>query len=446
VRSNGAMNLSKTGRFLKTDIWRIREKDLPRPKSLLIRSLRILILTLRGLAEDRSQLRASALTFYSVLAVVPALAMIFGIAKGFGFEKSLERILMQKLAGQEEAVSWILGFARTLLENVRGGLIAGFGMVFLILAIIMLLSHIENAFNDIWGLKKPRTLARKISDYLALMVIGPILFLVASAGTVAIAGGVRLAIEKITLLMVLSPLLFLGLKLLPFAVLWILFTFLYLFLPNTRINFSSAVLAGVIAGTVYQVFQAAYISFQINVSQYNAVYGSFAALPLFFIWLQFSWLIVLFGAEISFAHQNVDTFEFEQDARNVSPAFKRLLALRIVHLAVEHFRQGGKDLTSSAMAHRLEMPIVLVNQIVYELVEAGILAEIMIDDNSPGAFQPARDPDTITIKSVVDALERQGTDDIPVASSETLNKLAECLAGFSEQLEKSPENKLLKEL
>ena len=440
------MNLSKAGRFLKTDIWRIREKDLPRSKSLLIRSLRILILTLRGLAEDRSQLRASALTFYSILAVVPALAMVFGIAKGFGFEKSLERILMEKLTGQEEAVTWILGFARTLLENVRGGLIAGVGVVFLILAIIMLLSHIENAFNDIWGLKKPRTLARKISDYLALMIIGPILFLAASAGTVFIAGGVRLAIEKVTLLMALSPLIFLGLKLLPFAVLWILFTFLYLFMPNTKINFSSAALAGVIAGTVYQIFQAAYISFQINVSQYNAVYGSFAALPLFFIWLQFSWLIVLFGAEISFAHQNVDTFEFEQDARNVSPAFKRLLALRIVHLAIEHFRQGRKDLTSSDIAHRLEMPIVLVNQIVFDLVEAGVLAEIMIDDNGPGAFQPARDPENITIKSVIDALERHGTDDIPVAPSETLNRLAECLAGFSEQIEKSPENKLLKEL
>ena len=440
------MNISKTIQFLKVDIWRIRERELSRSKSFFIKQLRIFILTFRGFVEDNCQLRASALTYYSLLSIVPVFAMVFGIAKGFGFEKVLQRVLLESLEGQEQIVTQIMGFAHALLENVKGGLIAGIGLVILFYTIIKILSHIESAFNRIWGITNSRSLGRRISDYLSIMLICPVLFLMSSAVTVVISSGVKFVIQKISLLGAVSPVIFFMLKFLPYCIIWILFTFLYVSIPNARINYKSGLLAGIIAGTMYQVFQRAYILFQIGVAKYNAVYGSFAALPLFFIWLQISWLIVLIGAEISFAHQNVDTYEFEQDSLTVSHSFKMLLSLRIVHLLLSHFSGGERGWTATQIANKLEIPIRLVHRILYELVASRIVSEIKADDNRDVAYQPGRDPDTMTIKYVIDALEQHGSDNIPVARSSELQRLSMGLKSFSDLVEKSPANKRLKEI
>ena len=253
--------------------------------------------------------------------------------------------------------------------------VAGIGLIVLFWVIITILSHIENAFNDIWGIKRARSFGRKISDYLSLMLICPILFSISSAVTVVITSGIKHVIEKIALLGAVSSFILFLLKLMPYCVVWILFSFLYIFMPNTKVSFRSGILAGIIAGTLYEIFQFAYINFQIGVAKYNAIYGSFAALPLFFIWLQISWLILLFGAEISFAHQTVDTYEFDEDCRNVSHSFKRLLSLRIVHLLVKHFSDGEGTWNATQIAQKLEIPLRLVNQILYELVAAGIVRQ-----------------------------------------------------------------------
>ncbi|MCJ7593546.1 MAG: YihY/virulence factor BrkB family protein [Desulfobacterales bacterium] len=432
--------------FVKTDIWRIREKDLPRRKSFWIRLLKVVMLTLRGITEDRSPLRASALTFYSLLSIVPVVAMVFGIAKGFGFEKALEKVLLRTLEGQEEIVIKIVGFAHAVLENVKGGLVAGIGLLVLFYAVIMILSNIENAFNDIWGIKTPRSLGRKITDYLSLMLIGPILFILSSTLTVFITSSLKQVVEKITILEAVRPGIFLLLQLLPYAALWILFCFMYVFIPNTKINFKSGILGGIIAGTMYHVFQWGYISLQIGVAKYNAIYGSFAALPLFFIWLQTSWLIVLFGAEVSFAHQNVETYEFEQECLTVSYSFKRLLVLRIAHLLVHRFTEGEKPCDARRISHQLEIPIRLVNQILFELVAAGIASEVRVEQDKAIAYEPALDPDRMTIKYVIDAMEQRGSDNIPVAPTEELQALSESLKAFNELVENSGANRLLKEI
>jgi membrane protein len=432
--------------FLKRDIWRIRQKDLPPPKLFLIRLLRILILSIRGITQDRGALRASALTFYSMLSVVPVLAMVFGIAKGFGFEKSLEKTILKAVEGQEEVALRIIGFAKALLENVKGGLVAGIGLLILFYTIIMILSHIESAFNDIWGIKKGRSLGRKISDYLSMILVGTFFFIMSSSLTVFVTSGVTLALEKITVLQVLRPGIFFLFQLLPYVALWILFSFMYIVLPNTKIRMQSGILGGLIAGTMYHIFQWGYITLQIGVTKYNAVYGSFAALPLFFIWLRFSWLIVLFGAEISFAHQNVETYEFEEDCLTVSQSFKRLLSLKVAHSLVKRFTDGEKPWDAPTIAHELEIPIRLVNQILFELVESGIASEVKVDQDKNAGFEPARDPETITIKYVIDALERRGSDNVPVATSETLNQISGSLKAFSELVERSEANKLLKEI
>jgi membrane protein len=433
-------------RFLRGDIWRIREKDLPRRKSILLRSLRVIVLSIRGVSSDRVGLRASALTFYSLLSIVPVAAMVFGIAKGFGFERALERLLLNSLEGQEEVVRRIVDFAHALLEDVKGGFIAGLGLLILFYTIIKILSNIENALNDIWGIKKPRSLSRKITDYLSVMLIGPVLFFMSSTMTVFISSSVQQVLEGTSALKVVSPGIFFLLQVLPYMSLWILFSFVYIFIPNTKIKWSSGILGGIIAGSLYHLFQFFYISLQIGVAKYNAIYGGFAALPLFFIWMQTGWLIVLFGAEIAFAHQNVETYEFEQECLTVSHAFKRLVSLRILHLMIRAFAAGKKPCTARQIAHELEIPIRLVNEILYELTASGLAIEVKADEGKETAYEPARDPEAMTIKNVVDTLEQHGSDDIPVAQTEELRQLAESLNAFSEAIEKTGANRKLKEI
>ncbi|OEU62717.1 MAG: ribonuclease BN [Desulfobacterales bacterium S5133MH16] len=432
--------------FIKTDIWRIRKKDLSRMKYFFIKQLRILLLATRRFGQDQCPLRASALTFYSILSIVPVVAMAFGIAKGFGFQKLLEKQLLEKFSGQEEVMIRIVDFSRSLLENTKGGMIVGIGIVFLLWTVIKLLGNIERSFNDIWELKNPRTYGRKFSDYLSIMLISPILIIMSSSATIFITTKITLITEKVALIGMFSSVIFVMLKLIPYCLIWILFTFVYILMPNTKVNFSSGFVAGVTAGTIFQVAQLAYIVFQVGVARYNAIYGSFAALPLFLIWMQLSWLIVLFGAEISFAYQYVDTYEFEPDCRNISQIFKKLISLQIAHLVIRAFFRGEKPLTVSKITQALEIPIRLVQQILDELVEGGIFSYAETKEDNERFYQPARDINGITIKSIVEALERIGVDNIPVAQTTELKVLSETLQTFSDIIEKSPSNRLLKDI
>jgi len=438
--------LARTVEFIKTDIWRLRSRELPPLKSAWIRLLRIIILSVRGFDKDDCLFRASALTFYSLLSIVPVLAMAFGIAKGFGFESPLERQLLETFQGQEEVVRRVMDFARSLLENAKGGVIAGAGLLLLFWTIIRVLGNIEDAFNHIWAIEKPRTIARKTSDYLSAMLICPILFILSSAVTVVIKSQVQLVVERIALLGAVSPAIFFTLKLLPFCVIWILFTFVYMFMPNTNIRFGSGLFAGIVAGTLYQVFQVVYLSFQIGVAKYNAIYGSFAALPLFLLWLQLSWMIVLLGAEISSAHQHVETYEFEPDCSSVSHAFKKLLTLRVVHLLVKGFSEGEKALSAVEIAGTLEIPVRLVRDMLQQLVASEVVSEICDKEGREASYQPACSIDLLTVKYVIDKLEAQGTDTVPVVRSEELERLSQCLKAFGDAIETSSANLLIKNI
>jgi len=432
--------------FIKTDIWRIRLKSHSRGKSFLIKQLRIILIALRGFAEDKCQLRASALTFYSLLSIVPIFAMAFGIAKGFGFEKLLQEQILAKLPGQEQVLKQIIDFAYALLENTKGGIVAGVGVAVLFWTVIKVLGNIERSFNDIWGIKEPRKLGRKLSDYLSVLLICPVLIIVSSSATVFMATQIKFVTEKISILGAISPLIFLLVKILPYTIIWLLFTFIYVFMPNTKVNLKSGILAGVVAGSLYEIIQWAYITFQVGVVKYNAIYGSFAALPLFLVWLQISWLIVFFGSEISFAHQNVEMYEFEQDSLQVSRSFRRLLGLRITHLIVKNFLEAKKPFTTSQIAHNLEIPIRLLRDLLYELVESGVLSEVKTQGVEEISFQPARDVNSLTIKSVIDALENRGIDNIPIGQSKELKVIADSLKKFSDSFETASFNKQIKEI
>lgn len=432
--------------FIQTDIWRIRLVDIPRKKAFFIRLLRIVILSVREFQNDKCILRASALTFYSLLSIVPVVAVAFGISRGFGFEKLLEKELSDKIPAQEELLTKIVTFANSLLEQTKGGMIAGIGVAVLLWTVIKLLSHIGQSFNDIWEVKVPRKFLIRLSNYLSVMLICPVLVVLASSATVFITTQISLTAERVIVLEMFSPFISFILKIVPYGVISGVFGFLYLFMPNTKVKFKSAFIAGAVAGVAYQVAQWGYINFQVGVAHYNAIYGTFAALPLFLFWLQISWIIVLFGAEMSFAIQNIDTYEFEPDCLNVSNSFRKLVSLCAAHLLIINFSKGCKPLTSINIAVALDAPPRLISGIIDDLVNSGIVSEIKSNKNNVSAYQPACDINLLTTKYIIEALDHKGVDNVPILQTKEFKTLSETLKAFGDTIEKSSANILLKDI
>lgn len=431
-------------RFLKQDIWRIRAREAKGFRGKAVRMLRIFLLSFSQFSSDKCSLRASALTFYSLLSIVPVLAMSFGVAKGFGLDKLLREKLMESVQGQQEVLNRVITFAETMLENTRGGLVAGVGVALLLWSVIQVLGNIESSFNDIWGIKKERTLGRKFTDYLSMMLVAPILYIVASSATVFVTSQVTFITEKMAFLGPVVPIIIMSLKILPYFIFWGLLTYLYIAMPNGKIRFKSALLGGIVAGTLYQAVQWIYIRFQIGVSSAGAIYGSFAALPLFLIWLQMSWRIVLYGGELAFSHQNEQTFEFEQDCLSANYTTKKLLALRIAQLCVNRFAAGLPPLSAETIAAELEMPIRLTRDLIFRLTESGILTIAQGESERDRRYQPARDVGDMTVQFVIEQMEKAGTSEIPVAGTSELDHLRGSLLAFDLAVKKLPENTLLK--
>jgi membrane protein len=443
---NAKNRFSRAVQFVSGDIWRTRLVDEPPWRRFYIRLLRVLVLAVRGFKEDAGMLRASSLTFYTLLSIVPVAAMAFGIAKGFGFQKVLEEQLYDNFPGQEEVIGQVVRFSHSLLETTKGGVIAGIGLALLFWAVIKVLSNIEHAFNSIWGVRHSRSTVRKFSDYLSIMLISPLLVILQSSATVFITTQVSQIAARIALIGFFSPLITLSFKLIPYVIVWVLFTMIYLVMPNTRVAFTSALTAGIIAGTGYQLFQWAYITLQVGAARYNAIYGSFAALPLFLVWLQTSWAIVLFGAEVSFAKQHASDYEFESDTNHASPGLRKLIALQIVRLVVHKFIEGAPPLTAEAIAAEVNHPPRLAERVLGELVAGGILNEVRLDDGETPTYVPARDVDQFTLSFVLEALEARGVNELPLPEGPAHEALSKALAQLRESLRQSPGNRKLKEL
>ncbi len=445
--------ISKILRFAQQDVWRMRLSELKGKDFYFVKISRIAVLSFREFSNDICSLRASALTFYTLLSIIPVFAMAFGIAKGFGLENLIERQIMTQLRGQEEVAKWIINFAYTFLQNTQGGVVAGIGVVVLFWTIIKVLNNIESSFNAIWKTDNQRSVIRKITDYLSIMLIAPIFFVVASSMTVFIAREVNTVIGKVSILSQFGFVIQFSLRLLPYLMTWLLFCFIYMVMPNTKVNLAAGLLGGIIAGTVYQAFQYFYINFQIGVSKYNAIYGSFAALPLFLVWLQTSWLILLYGAEITFAFQNVETYEFQPDCAKISYSQKRMMLLSIVYLVVKEFDGGGSSCSVKKMSEQLDIPTILVQKLVTELLESGIVSETKSHCNDQSGknksgicYLPAFDIAKMTISRVVRMWEEHGTHDVQFGKSEEVQKISEKMQDLFALIEKSPENKLLKSI
>lgn len=432
--------------FITKRLWQFRIKDIPFPKAMFFNAFRIFALTVRGFREDNCILRASALTFYTVLSIVPVLAMAFGIAKGFGFESVLEEELMERFVFQKDALSRVFVFANELLEKTKGGVIAGVGVGILFWTVLKVLSHIERSFNKIWKVSSSRSIGRKFNDYFAVMMICPLLIIVHGSLSVFITVQVKTIMERIALIGIFSPIIFTVLKLLPYALIWILLFYIYKVLPFTEIKISSAIIAGILAGTIFQTIQWIYIYFQVGVSQYNAIYGSFAALPLFMIWLQISWMIVLFGAEFSYAFENVNLYEFETEISNMSYSHKKFLYVTIVHLLTRNFSEGQPPLNEKQISEKLGIPRVFVRKSLEDLKQADLISDAQCEKGTAKAYLPAHDIRKYRMWYVIKCLETSGTENIPINSSDSVNAIKEILRKFGETLENSPENELLENI
>jgi len=441
--------ISQIVQFFSAGIWEIRLKSLHPVKASGIKYLRVILLASRGFLRDHCQKTASVLTYYSLLNVVPVVAVAFAIAKGFGLEKLIEKQILhmaEKANWQADITTQIISFSHRLLEQARGGLIAGIGAVLLFWTVISILGKIEESLNDICEVKKSRTLVRKFSDYIAMMVFAPFLLIISSSATILVASQMKGIVNQIALLGVFSKVILLLLNLLPYVSIWILLTTLYLVMPNTKIPIRSAILGGITAGTITQIVQWIYIKFQIGAASYGAIYGSFAALPLFLAMLQISWMIVLFGAEMAHASEHYETFGFHPDYSQISFSSKKLLVLRIFHLLTKKFSLGEKPLTDHQIGYTLEIPVRLVRQLLHELVNVGLVVETAKGVKGEVAFQPGRTVENITVKFAMDEYEKYGMTHIPENQSDEGEKISKYLKEISESIEKLPANVRLKEI
>jgi membrane protein len=429
--------------FLNHNLWRVRLDKLEKKQSFFIRQLRIFSLATNGFNEDKCLLKATALTYYTLFSIVPIIALAFAIAKGFGFEQSLQQDLLLKFQDQKDILTQAFVYADKMLANTKGGLIAGVGIVLLLWSIIKLLSSIEESFNEIWEIKRDRTWTRKITDYLSIMLIGPVFIILSGGLTVWLKTGLDTVASNVE---IISPVTVIFLKLFSFGLMWGMFIFLYMALPNTKVTFKGAAMGSLIAAILFELLQWTYVSSQIGVASYNKIYGSFAALPLFLIWIQYSWFVVLFGAELTFAHQNVDHYELESDITNISDRYKRVIALLIANMVVKNFNEGKTALTSIEIAQKLDLPLRLARVIINEFIETGVFNEVKMTIDKEIGYQPGISDSKLTVKFIIDKLDEKGVNELPIESGKELAIVNRLMKDMDEVLNTSKGNMLVKDL
>jgi membrane protein len=390
------------------DIWHIDKARVNTRDAMLIKLLKVIFISVRGFFVDKISLRASALTFYTLIAIVPVLAMLIGVARGFGLNEYLLNLLHERFSEQKELLTFLFDFSEAMLSRSTSGLIAGVSVLILLWAILNLLSNIETSFNYIWQVKRARPWGRKVADYLSVKLNAPILHIASSSLAVAMHARVAALAAELGIYPYLAPVAKLGFKALSCALVWLVFTFVYVAMPYTKVKVVPALVAGVVAGTLFYAVQSVYIYSQVVVSGYSAVYGSFAAVPLFLLWAQTSWLILLFGAELSFAAQNVQHYEYGAGAQSLSMRERKLLSLLVVQRIVKNFAAGSKPMGSSEIATALGISVRVTRDILFGLTQCGVVNETITDDPKVNAYQPAMDIHAITAGCVLERVEARG--------------------------------------
>ena len=408
-----------------------------------------MVLAGRGFLNDKVQLRASALTFYTLLSIIPIVAIALAIAKGFGLDQNLESTITKakEFQSYSEVLTPLLERARITVQETSGGYIAGVGVIILFWSVISLLGQIESSFNHIWQIKSSRPWYRKFTDYLTIMLIAPFLLVLSSSISLFINSNEFTSfISDAPILSFFKPVISFLIKLAPYFLTWVILTLIFIVMPNTKVNFIPAMVSGIITGTSLQILLWFYFDLQYGITKLSAIYGGLAALPLFIILLQASWTIVLLGAELSFANQNISRYEFESEALNISSYQKRALILMIMHMIIRNFSIGEKPVSASAIGRQLNIPVRLAREILSELSNVELVSILHEQEQKERLYQPAMDINRLTVSFVLSKLDKKGTDHNMVMKSREYDTVIKMLDKFDKLISRSDYNILIKDL
>jgi membrane protein len=317
------------------------------------------------------------------------------VLKGLGAQNALKPLLQQVAGDSEETISRIIDYVNNTNMKSMGAI----GIVMLVLTVVSLMGSIEEAFNAVWGVRETRSVQRRFSDYLSVVVVGPILLLAATSMTSSLQS--QWVLQWLIQNTYLGGAILLLFRFLPYLSVWIAMIFLYVFIPNTRIRFASAVTGGVIAGTAWELAQWGYFHFQVGVANYNAIYGTLAAVPVFLVWIYTSWIIVLFGLEIVFAHQHRGHGLFGSSSFCLTSTAREELAVALLVQVSLHFQKGGIPPTSQYLADELNVPLLPLETVFEELEQLGYL---VATTGTESGWLPARDPSEVQVCEVIGAL------------------------------------------
>ena len=427
-------------------IWNTPLHEISIWRTFIIKQLRIIVLATRGFLNDKVQLRASALTLYSLLAIIPIAAIAFAIAKGFNLNENLNELLTKNFKSHPEVLDWLIQTSQNAIQATKGGYMAGIGVIILFWSAISLLNHIESSFNHIWQIRSSRPWYRKFTDYLTIMLIAPVFIILSSSINLFISNELSDFMAEAFVPGFLKTTVSLLIKFIPYFISWFTLTILFIIMPNAKVKFAPALISGIITGTILQIVQWVYIDLQYGLTKLNAIYGSFAAFPLFLIWLQSSWIMVLLGAELTFANQNVSRYEFESEALNISNHQKRALVLLIMKMIIRNFSSGDHPIGAEHIATTLKIPVRLVRDILEDLSSVHLVTVIHENEHKQRLYQPAIDINKLTVSFVFSRLDRKGVDQIPDSRNKDYEKVISMLDKFDRLIAKSDSNVLIKEL
>ncbi len=425
--------------FLTHGVWQQGPDDLSDRSWWAIRQLRIVIFTARGFGRHDTAIRSAALAFFTVMSLVPVLALGFVIFKGFGMEQAFYDYLYNMFPSYKPLVDQIVVFIGNLLGRTRDGVMAVSAFFVLIWAVIQVFGSVEGAFNKIWEVKRSRAFARRFSAYMALIILVPILLLAANSLLV----GTRRQVEVVTGNLGAEILFtFAGLVLVV-----LMFSLIYYVLPNTDVKYRNALKAGAVAGVGFTLFQIVYVFIQGNLSAYNAIYGTFAAVPLFLLWLQISWQILLFGGELSFAMQNVHDFVAEKEAKNFSYDNRIKIMLATMVIVIRNYLDGGGLSTPEHIADELGVPVRTIRDVAGELEEDGMVLFVQGEGTGKAdTMAPARDPRSIRFFDVIAAVTGHGAEMPHLHASPLMTRIDSTYQKVKGDVRRSEDNLLLVDL
>lgn len=415
TRFQPVTTVKKIIKFLTHDMWHLTNEDVKGSYRFFVNIIKALYLSLRFFFSERLMEKASALTYYTLLAIVPIVAVIVAIARGFNLLELIQKAIIDMMPAQEQTVDFLFGFADSYLEHTKTGLVMGIGVLLLIWVIINLIGNIETVFNKIWQQKKDRSAVRKLTDYLAIIIMVP-LFLAVSSGIDIFS---QTIIKSESFDYEMSKALIRSIHWTRYLLIYIAFFIVYVVIPNTKVKYFNAFIAALVAGSIFMGFEWLYINGQIWVSKYNAIYGSFAALPLLLLFIQMAWVITLYGAELSYAAQNIQNFNYEKDTQNISQRYYDFMTIVVAGMIYNRFKNPELDekgekvsMTTEDISQILHLPSKLANKIISHLSELDIIRET-IDNNNPDQhiWTPGRDISTYSIADMLEEMDLNGTKD-----------------------------------